>query len=100
MIAWPRRSLTGCAWCCSPTTGCSWSASRSRVAWYDLYFFERACMAQVLAASTGQPLRHIAAEDGRRWPPKQFEHERDRPSVFTRRHAGSRGPASAGLRRG
>jgi ribulose-5-phosphate 4-epimerase/fuculose-1-phosphate aldolase len=26
-------------------------------AWEDLYFFERACMVQVLAQSTGQPLR-------------------------------------------
>ncbi len=45
-------------------------------AWYDLYYFERACMAQVLAQSTGQPLRRLS-EDLATMAAKQFEEERD-----------------------
>ena len=45
-------------------------------AWYDLYYFERACMAQVLAQSTGQPLRRLS-EDLATMAAKQFDEERD-----------------------
>ena len=41
----------------------------------DLYYLERACMIQVLAQSTGQPLKHIPAEVCLR-ACRQFETER------------------------
>ena len=44
-------------------------------AWYDLYFLERACLHQVLAASTGQILRRMP-EDVAELAAEQFEEER------------------------
>jgi ribulose-5-phosphate 4-epimerase/fuculose-1-phosphate aldolase len=45
-------------------------------AWWDLYFFERAAMVQVLAQSTGQPLAPMSDEVALR-AAEQFEEERD-----------------------
>lgn len=45
-------------------------------AWWDLYFFERAAMVQVLAASTGQRLRPMPDDVAHR-AAEQFEEERD-----------------------
>ena len=50
-------------------------------AWEDLYFFERACMVQVLAQSTGQPLR-LMDVDTAELTVKQYEHEREKAEVF------------------
>jgi ribulose-5-phosphate 4-epimerase/fuculose-1-phosphate aldolase len=44
-------------------------------AWYDLYYFERACMAQVLAQSTGQALRRLS-DDVARMTAKQLDEDR------------------------
>jgi ribulose-5-phosphate 4-epimerase/fuculose-1-phosphate aldolase len=48
-------------------------------AWYDLYMFERACMVQVLAASTGQELRPMP-EDVAVLAAEQFDEERAKHS--------------------
>jgi len=45
-------------------------------AWWDLYFFERAAMVQVLAGSSGQRLAPMPEAVGRR-AAEQFEEERD-----------------------
>ena len=37
-------------------------AESAAYAFDDLYYLERACMVQVLAQSTGRPLRHVSAE--------------------------------------
>jgi ribulose-5-phosphate 4-epimerase/fuculose-1-phosphate aldolase len=45
-------------------------------AWWDLYFFERAAMAQVLAGSSGSPLAPMPEPIAER-AAEQFEDERD-----------------------
>ncbi len=50
-------------------------------AWEDLYFFERACMVQVLAQSTGQQLR-LMDFDTAELTVKQYELEREKAEVF------------------
>ena len=52
-------------------------------AWYDMYFFERAAMAQVIAQSTGQPLRRLS-DDLATSTAKQLEEEREEaPKLFS-----------------
>jgi ribulose-5-phosphate 4-epimerase/fuculose-1-phosphate aldolase len=50
-------------------------------AWEDLYFFERACMVQVLAQSTGQPLR-LMDEDVAELTVKQYDGERGKAEAL------------------
>jgi len=50
-------------------------------AWYDLYFFERACMAQVLAQSTGLSLRRLP-DDVAELTAKQFDEDRENAHHF------------------
>jgi ribulose-5-phosphate 4-epimerase/fuculose-1-phosphate aldolase len=46
----------------------------------DLYYLERACMVQILAISTGKPLKHVQAEVAEATY-RQFESERQQSSL-------------------
>jgi ribulose-5-phosphate 4-epimerase/fuculose-1-phosphate aldolase len=50
-------------------------------AWEDLYFFERACMVQVLAQSTGEPLR-LMDVDVAELTVKQYDGERFKAEIL------------------
>jgi ribulose-5-phosphate 4-epimerase/fuculose-1-phosphate aldolase len=50
-------------------------------AWEDLYFFERACMVQVLAQSTGEPLR-LMDIDVAELTVKQYDGERYKAEIL------------------
>ena len=69
MTGWPRRCADGVRVVLLANHGVLVVGESAAVAWYDLYFFERACMAQVLAASTGQAAAAHRPTRSPLWPP-------------------------------